>query len=319
MAELKNLEEGQVLNTDDQQIKMIGLMVILVTFVGCGGWASMVPLSSAALAPGVIVVKSSKKTVQHYEGGIIEKVLVKDGDLVKKGDVLILLDSTQVVAKVEAYEHQKKGKYNQLDSFREELVDLRELFAEGYVDINRIRDLERRRLQTEGELEDINAGLVYFHDRAQRLKVLAPVSGEVIGMQLHTIGGVIQAGEPILDIVPQQEVLIVEAEVSPNDIDKVSIGSLAEVRLSSFSRGKIPILEGKLITLSADRLINDATHRPYYLTRVELTPESISKLDDIELMPGMPAEVLIKTGSRTLVQYLTQPLTNTLAKSLIED
>jgi membrane fusion protein, epimerase transport system len=319
MSEINNLEDGQVLNTDDQQIKMIGLMVILVTFVGLGGWAYMVPLSSAALAPGVIVVKSSKKTVQHYEGGIIEKVLVKDGDRVKKGDVLLQLDSTQVVAKVEAYEHQKKVKSNQLQSYREELVDLRELFAEGYVDINRIRDLERRQLQTEGELEDINAGLVSFHDRAQRLKVVAPVSGEVIGMHLHTLGGVIKSGEPILDIVPQQEVLIVEAEVSPNDIDKVSIGLLAEVRLSSFSRGKIPTLEGKLITLSADRLINDATHFPYYLTRVELTPESIRKLDDIELMPGMPAEVLIKTGSRTLVQYLTQPLTNTLAKSLIED
>jgi epimerase transport system membrane fusion protein len=107
--------------------------------------------------------------------------------------------------------------------------------------------------------------------------------------------------------------------VSPNDIDRVTIGLLAEVRLSAFSRGKIPTLEGKLITLSADRLIDEGNRIPYYLARVELTPESVSKLEGVELLPGMPAEVLIKTGSRTLVQYLAQPLTNTLARSLIED
>jgi len=319
MTEEKNLEDGGVLNTDDQQVKMFGLVIIFITFVVFGGWASLAPLSSAALAPGVIVVKSNRKTVQHFEGGIIEKVWVKDGDIVKKGDFLITLDGTQVKAKIEGLTHLKESKLGLVASFQEELADLKELLIEGYVDKNRFRDLERRYLQTLGEIDDLESTLITLKDRSKRLQVVAPVSGVVMQMQLHTVGGVISPGEPVLEIVPQKEVLIVEAQVSPNDIDRVTIGLLAEVRLSAFSRGKIPTLEGKLITLSADRLIDEGNHLPYYLTRVELTPESISKLEGIELLPGMPAEVLINTGSRTLVEYLVQPLTNVLAKSLIED
>ena len=319
MTEIENLEDGAVLNTDDQQVKLIGLGVIFITFVVFGGWAYLAPLSSAALAPGVIVVKSNKKTVQHFEGGIIDKVLVKDGDIVKKGDILITLDSTQVKAKIEGLKHLKASKLSLAASFQEELADLKELLAEGYVDKNRIRDIERRYFQTVGEIEDLKSTLISLSDRSQRLNVIAPVAGVVMQMQLHTEGGVISPGEPVLEIVPQKEILIVEAQVSPNDIDRVYIGLLAEVRLSAFSRGKIPTLEGKLITLSADRLIDEGNRMPYYLTRVELTPESGRKLEGVELLPGMPAEVLIKTGSRTLVEYLAQPLTNVLARSLIED
>jgi membrane fusion protein, epimerase transport system len=319
MTEEKNLEDGGVLNTDDQQVKMFGLVIIFITFVVFGGWASLAPLSSAALAPGVIVVKSNRKTVQHFEGGIIEKVWVKDGDIVKKGGFLITLDGTQVKAKIEGLKRLKESKLGLVASFQEELADLKELLVEGYVDKNRFRDVERRYLQTLGEIDDLESTLITLKDRSKRLQVVAPVSGVVMQMQLHTVGGVISPGEPVLEIVPQKEVLIVEAQVSPNDIDRVTIGLLAEVRLSAFSRGKIPTLEGKLITLSADRLIDEGNHLPYYLTRVELTPESISKLEGIELLPGMPAEVLINTGSRTLVEYLVQPLTNVLSKSLIED
>ncbi len=319
MTEIENLEDGAVLNTDDQQVKLIGLGVIFITFVVFGGWAYLAPLSSAALAPGVIVVKSNKKTVQHFEGGIIDKVLVKDGDMVKKGDILITLDSTQVKAKIAGLKHLKASKLSLAASFQEELADLKELLAEGYVDKNRIRDIERRYFQTVGEIEDLKSSLISLSDRSQRLNVIAPVAGVVMQMQLHTEGGVISPGEPVLEIVPQKEILIVEAQVSPNDIDRVYIGLLAEVRLSAFSRGKIPTLEGKLITLSADRLIDEGNRMPYYLTRVELTPESVRKLEGVELLPGMPAEVLIKTGSRTLVEYLAQPLTNVLARSLIED
>jgi len=319
MEQVNNLEDDVVLNTDDHQIKMVGMVVIFITFFVFGGWAFLVPLSSAALAPGVIVVKSNKKTVQHFEGGIIEKVFVKDGDIVKKGDVLLKLDSTQVKAKTFGLRQLDISKSKLLDSLQDELVDLRELLREGYVDKNRIRELERRFLQTEGEIEELRSSLITLKDRAKRLNVLAPIDGVVIRLQMHTDGGVISPGEPILDIIPQKEILIVEAQISPNDIDRVVIGQLAEVRLSAFSRGKIPTLEGKLIALSADRLIEESTRMPFYLSRVELTPESIEKLEGIELLPGMPAEVLIKTGSRTLVEYLSQPFTNVMVRSLIED
>ncbi len=319
MTDITEIESDGVLNTDDGQVRMLGLIVIFITFVVFGGWASLAPLSSAALAPGVIVVKSNKKTVQHFEGGIIEKVLVKDGDLVKKGDILLTLDSTQVKARIVGHQHMKASKLDLLASLQEELIDLKELLREGYVDKNRIRDLERSHLRTTGEIEDIKSNLITLNDRLLRLKVIAPVDGIVMQMQMNTIGGVISPGEPVMEIVPQKEVLIVEAQVSPNDIDRVTVGLLAEVRFSAFSRGKIPTIEGKLTTFSADRLMDEGTRMPYYLARVELTPESIAKLKDVELLPGMPAEVLIKTGSRTLVEYLMQPLTNVMARSLIED
>jgi epimerase transport system membrane fusion protein len=140
-----------------------------------------------------------------------------------------------------------------------------------------------------------------------------------MGMDMHTVGGVILPGHPILDIVPQKEELIVDAQVSPLDIDRVSVGLIAEVRLTAFTQAITPIIEGKVITLSADRLIDEKTGASYYKAYVELTPESYQKMAHLELVPGMPVEVLIKTGERTVFQYLTKPIRNAFARAFIED
>jgi epimerase transport system membrane fusion protein len=103
------------------------------------------------------------------------------------------------------------------------------------------------------------------------------------------------------------------------DIDRVTVGLQAEVRFSAFKQSKTPKMEGKVINISPDRFVDEKTGNPYYLARVELIPESKKKLGDLQLLPGMPAEVLIKTGERTLFQYLAQPVTNFFARSFIED
>jgi len=130
---------------------------------------------------------------------------------------------------------------------------------------------------------------------------------------------VITPGKPILDIVPQKEELIIDARVSPMDIDKVRVGLLAQVRFSAFKQALTPKMEGKVINLSADRLTDERTGMPYYQAQVELTPDSYEKLGTMELVPGMPAEVLINTGERTVFQYLMQPITNAFARAFIED
>lgn len=119
--------------------------------------------------------------------------------------------------------------------------------------------------------------------------------------------------------MPQKEELIIDARVSPMDIDKVRVGLLAQVRFSAFKQALTPKMEGKVINLSADRLTDERTGMPYYQAQVELTPDSYEKLGTMELVPGMPAEVLINTGERTVFQYLMQPITNAFARAFIED
>ena len=173
---------------------------------------------------------------------------------------------------------------------------------------------------TQTRLKDVQERITALTDIVNRTIVRAPVSGVVNGMQVHTEGGVIGAGTAIAEIVPLTEELILEAQVSPLDIDRVFEGQLTRIRFSSFGN-RTPVIEGKLLSLSADAMAdpNSDTGAPYYLARVEVTSEGMANLDGLELLPGMPAEVLISTGSRTLLQYLFKPFSNALARSFIED
>jgi len=173
--------------------------------------------------------------------------------------------------------------------------------------------------EAQTNLYDVNQRMLATKDKVVRIDIKAPVSGRVMGLDVHTIGGVILPGHPILDIVPQKEELIIDAKVNPLDIDRVSVGLVAEVRFSAFTQALTPVIEGKVITLSADSLTEDKTGATYYRALVELTPESLKKMTHLELVPGMPVEVLIKTGERTVFQYLTKPIHNAFARAFIED
>ena len=423
---------------DDRPIRRVGYLMLLVTFGLFGGWAALAPLDSSALAPGVVTVKSYRKTVQHLEGGIVRELRVHDGDLVKSGDVLLVLDNTQarsdmettrsqliaalqLQARLEAerdalpepvavptldladprvqeardsearifqtrrtsllgeiglqettigqIEEQVRGfkaiiasKQMLAASYQEEIVDLRALLAEGYVDKQRLREQGRSlaRLHTEiaesqseiaqarvhvdeaklkilqlkkafasevaGLLGDartkvyeLRERLATLQDRDQRTDILAPESGMVMGMTVHTLGAVVSPGTALLDIVPANEELIVEAQVSPMDIDRIALGKLVDIRFSAFKSSTTPVIEGRLVQISADRLINKDTGAAYYLARVALTDKGRQTLGNLTLVPGMPVEVLVNTGARTLLQYLIQPASNVFARSLIED
>lgn len=430
--------EPPALLIDDKPTRRIGMIILLLSFGLFGGWATLAPLNSAALAPGVVTVKSYRKTVQHLEGGIVRELRVRDGDQVKAGDVLLVLDNTQARAEMEMMrsqliaaltmearllaerdylptplavaeldaqdfrvreahdsearifqtrrtsllgevgllekavvqiEEQIRGtnaiiasKQTLAASYQEEIVDLRALLAEGFVDKQRLREQERSlaRLQAEvaehqsegararlqigeaqlkilqlrktfatevagqlGEVHtkvyDLRERLAAVQDRAQRTEITAPEAGMVMGMTLHTLGGVVSPGTPLLDIVPASEELIVEAQMSPADIDRIAVGKLADIRFSAFKSSTTPVIEGRLVQVSADRLINKDSGAAYFLGRVELTDKGRKTLGNLELVPGMPAEVLINTGARTLLQYLMQPASNAFARSLIED
>lgn len=436
---MNNAPDLESLKTDDRPIRYIGYIILFCTLGIFGTWSVLAPIDGSALAPGVVNVKSHRKTIQHLDGGIVKTIFAKEADLVKEGDILLILDDTQTKAQLEivkgqyvtflaqqsrlitereqlkqikfsdklddekdyrnvdakygqqqifdarrsSYQgetsvlnkriHQLKSKIQGLSSQREsnkilmssyhaEIVDLRELLAEGFADKQRLRDIERNHASVQGtvseltaeiassemqigetklqilqikkefqesvvsELGELNAKLfdseerlTALNDKVEQTKIKAPVSGRVMGVKVHTEGGVIKPSEPILEIVPQKEELIINAQVAALDIDRVHVGLIADVRFSAFKQALTPVVEGKVITLSADRLIDEATGNPYYAAQIEITPESYEKLEGLELLPGMPAEVLINTGERTLFEYLTQPVSNAFARAFIED
>jgi epimerase transport system membrane fusion protein len=141
----------------------------------------------------------------------------------------------------------------------------------------------------------------------------------VLDMKVHTVGGVVSAATPLLDIVPASAELIVEAHVAPNDIDRLSLGKKADIRFSAFNNSTTPVIEGEVTRISADALKDDRSGDPYYLVRVKVTEDGMKKLGDRKLQPGMPAEVLINAGDRTMLEYLLKPAQNMLAKSMIEE
>ena len=429
--------------TDDSTLRRLGLFLILAIFGGLGGWAALAPLDSAADAPGLLTVEHYRKTIQHLEGGIVDAILVKDGDWVEKGQTLLTLNDTQYRAQLEVlrgqllitlarearlvalrddqtqivfppellnasadpraveamrvqsqtfhvrrqahenevrlYEEQigqlrakerglqaqKSGRDLMVKSYESELRDFEKLLSEGYTEKQTVRELERKYADSKGqsgellsslaavalqisetqlkvlqlkkelqrevvkEVGEVQAELFELREKihalektVERCVIRAPEAGKVLGLTIHTLGGVIAPGSPILEIVPQNEKLLVEARVSPIDIDRVRIGQSAEIRFSVFKSKGLPRIEGKLVALSADSLTDETPeHNPYYLARVEVNAASLDQLArlNLELLPGMPAEVLINTGKRTFFQYLADPVSDAFSRSFIED
>jgi epimerase transport system membrane fusion protein len=155
-------------------------------------------------------------------------------------------------------------------------------------------------------------------DASQRQKVIAPVSGEVVDLRVTTVGAVVGPREPLLDIVPVNPELIIEARVRPEDITYVKVGGDADVRLSAFKQRITPTVSGKVTYVSADSLTDSKTGATYYLTHVKLTLESLKEAGDLKLQAGMPAEVFVRTPARTPLQYLLDPLTGFLQRSFRE-
>jgi epimerase transport system membrane fusion protein len=173
--------------------------------------------------------------------------------------------------------------------------------------------------ETQTNLKDIRERIIALQDIVRRTVIRSPEEGIVNGMQVHTVGGVITPGTPIAEIVPQSDELIVEAKSSPNDIDNIAVGQEATIRFSAFGRSAVPTIYGNVLSISADRFEDQNTGAPYYLTRIQVTPEGMEDLGDLALVPGMPAEIFINTGSRTFLQYLLKPITNAMARSFREE
>lgn len=253
--------------------------------------------------------------VNSYQGELNDfNLLLKEGYTEK-----------QKVRELERNLAQSEGRLGEMQS---EIAATEMQVAETELKIMQLKkELQREVSKEQGEVQsqlfELQEKIQSLEATVTRTVVTAPEAGMVLGLSVHTLGAVVPPGGRILDIVPQKEKLIVEAQLPIADIDRVKVGQMAEVRFSAFKSRETPKIEGKLIAVSADRIVDEHNKDipPYYLTRVEVTDEGMESLSRqaLELVPGMPAEVLINTGNRTLLQYLTQPLTDSFARSFIED
>ncbi|MFG1432797.1 HlyD family type I secretion periplasmic adaptor subunit [Xanthobacter sp. V2C-8] len=192
-------------------------------------------------------------------------------------------------------------------------VQLLSLDAERGNDVS--EQLDKVRVELAGVMERLQAS----RDVLARTVVTAPISGTIVNLRFKTLSGVIRPGEAILDIVPDSERLLIEARVSPVDIDVVHQGLPAQVHLTAFSRYALPRIDGVVTSVSADRLVDQGTGQAYFLARVEVDRGELDRLKSVvELQPGMPAEVLIVTQERTFVDYLLEPIRDTLRRSFRE-
>ncbi|MCY4121487.1 MAG: HlyD family type I secretion periplasmic adaptor subunit [Acidobacteria bacterium] len=174
-----------------------------------------------------------------------------------------------------------------------------------------LRDVETR-------LSDLRERVEAARDVVARTRITAPVGGTVMGLRVYTRGGVIDQGEPLMEIVPTEDWLVIESRVATTDIDSVAVGLPAQVRLTAFSQLGAPRLDGEVVRVSADRFDDPRTGQAWYEARIALDPDQPA-LSDLELVAGMPAEVMIVTGARTPLDYVLTPIVESLGRALREE
>ncbi|MBE7367775.1 HlyD family type I secretion periplasmic adaptor subunit [Ramlibacter sp. HM2] len=181
------------------------------------------------------------------------------------------------------------------------------------------KEVEQELAEASREVISEGEKLRALQDDLQRTEIRAPASGQVVGLAMHTVGGVVAPGGKLMDIVPGSEPLLLEARVAPQFIDRVRPGLPVDIRFNAFAHSPQLVVEGKVGSISGDLIIENPNTPPYYLARISVTPEGLRKLGSRQMQPGMPAEVVFRTGERSLLTYLLHPLTKRVAASMKEE
>jgi len=180
-------------------------------------------------------------------------------------------------------------------------------------------DAQRELRSTDAKLNELREREIAAADRLRRTVLYAPQSGVVHELAVHTIGGVITSAETVMTIVPADERLTIEARFAPVDIDQINIGRKARLRFSAFNQRTTPEVTGRIVHVSADVSSDPKSSQQYYVGRVKMDADAREALKDLELIPGMPVEVFVSTGSRTALSYLSKPVTDQFNRAFRED
>ncbi|WP_434610247.1 HlyD family type I secretion periplasmic adaptor subunit [Pseudomonas sp. D2-30] len=408
-----------------------GAVSLVLLLGGSLTWAMLTNLSSAVVASGVVAVEGSVKTIQHPTGGVVAELLIKEGQAVAAGDVLLRLDATlpaasqAIVSKslnqawarlarleaerdnasevmvpkellsrmsleeaktvmaseqqlfidrrasregqkkqlrervqqlnetIAGHDLQQKTKLEEIELIDSEYQAVKKLFDKGMMTLDRVNALARgiarlrgergqlmasiaeargkiaetelQRLQVDQtfrsevsqELRDLLARQgeliereITASDQLKRIDITSPIAGRVQQLAVHTIGGVISPAEGLMQIVPADDELLVEAKISAQDIDQLTVGQSATLRLSAFNRSTTPELTGTVVRLSADLIQDERTGVGFYRAGIKIPQSELAKLQGLALVPGMPVESMIQTGSRNVMSYLLKPISD---------
>jgi HlyD family secretion protein len=419
---------------------LTGITVSLILVGGFTGWAAQAQLAASALATGFVGPEGSRRVVQHLEGGIIRALSVKDGDRVRKGQTLMVLDATRdqagynllelqhltaqvtlarlaaettpdsvltlpsdlaqaddlavlaviaaqrqtlvtrraalagslavIAARGRTLDAELQGvsaritaSQTQLALIDDEITVVAELVEKQLERKARLYQLQRAHAQASGDIAASQSDLLAvertqdelaaerlaeqarFDDRiateraqvqadlallAERLlaqrdvlgrtTIVAPVDGTVTASRFHTVGGVVPPGAAVLDLVPSSDRRIIDVAILPADIDSVQVGQTALVRFPAYAQRDLPRIEGQVIYVAADSVLDDRSGRTHFPARVEVDAEVLARLAPrILLSPGMPADVAIHTGERTALRYALDPLIRSMERSFVEE
>ncbi|PSJ17402.1 hemolysin D [Nitrosomonas supralitoralis] len=426
--------------TDETAYTKLGWWIVLAGFCGFVLWSSIAPLDKGVPVMGTVTVASNLQAVQHQTGGIIDKILVSEGDHVKQGQILVRMNDVQIKAQAEitrsqlyaaraiearllaerdganeitfpneffssqddsriasnifiqtqlfssrklALQHEiaaidesiaglklqlrglessRVSKNQQLKFLEEQLFNLRDLALDGFVPRNRVLELERSYTQLTGEMssdtgdigrtqrqiteleqrrihrlqeyqkevrqqlsdvrrevEGLSSRLIGQDFELANVEVKAPVDGIVVGMNVFTESGVISPGFKLMDIVPSEDLLIITGQVPVHLIDKVHVGLPVDLIFSALNQKKTPNIPGTVTQVSADRLVEERSGFPFYNIKAKVTPEGMKQLAAEQIRAGMPVEIFIKTGERSLMNYLFKPIFDRVHSSLSEE
>ncbi|MCK3866138.1 HlyD family type I secretion periplasmic adaptor subunit [Pseudomonas sp. B329] len=413
----------------------------LMTVVGAGGfflWASLAPLDQGISVQGTVVVSGKRKAVQTLGPGVVTRILVREGEVVKQGQPLFRLDQTQSQADVQSLQSQYRAAWAsaarwqserdnhtsvvfpaelsanpdpalalvlegqrqlfssrreafareqagirasiegatsqlgglrrahsdlmaQAQSLREQLSNLQPLADNGYIPRNRLMEFQRQLSQVQQSLaqntgesgrvehgirestlklqqhveeyqKDVRSQLADAQLRnltleqqlasagfnLQHSEIDAPADGVAVNLGVHTIGAVVRAGETLLEIVPQDTRLEVEGHLPVHLVDKVGTHLPVDILFTAFNQNRTPRVPGEVSLISADQMLDEKTGQPYYVLRTAVSDSALEKLHGLVIKPGMPAEMFVRTGERSLLNYLFKPLLDRAGSALTE-
>jgi membrane fusion protein, protease secretion system len=303
-------DEVIILSSDTGPVMRLAFWVVGVTFGGFLIWAWLAPLDEGATSIGTVVVEYHRRPIQHVTGGIAETILVREGTMVQEGEVLVRLLQTNARSQVMIFEQQVAQLSRQINATKP-MVD------EGYFPLMNFQEFVRQR-------DEAQVKLNVAKEELGRTEIRSPITGTVMSMAISK-GGVVSPGAKIMEIVPSEEKLVVEAKISPQLIDRIHKGLQAQVRFSALNQRTTPVVYGDVEWVSADKIaVTDYSMQRqmmgdgYYNAKIRISAQELKKLGEQELYPGMPADVIIKTGRRNFMSYLLKPFTDRAALSLQE-
>jgi HlyD family secretion protein len=427
----------------ERTIRRLSLLVvaaILLLFGVMGGLAAATKISGAVVASGTLVVDSYVKPVKHLKGGIARAILVKNGDHVAAGQVLVRLDDTQTranlsiirkrlneltartarlvaerdgredidfpadllsstenadVAAILAGERrlfrdrqasrdgqksqlhervqqlrqeidglvaQEDGKRQEIALIAKELGSLEGLLNQGIISATKVYSLQRESASLNGDLGNLVSSiaqtkgkiaetelqilqidadrssevseqlrqaesdsgqfserLIAAEDDLKRIDIKAPQAGIVDQLSIHAEGAVISPAEAILQIVPDKDALVAELKLAPQDIDQITVGQTVSLHFPAFNQRITPELNGQVATISADLATDQRSGQSYYVVRAKVAKPEWDRLGQLTPLPGMPVEAFLQTGQRSVLAYLTKPMTDQIRRAFRED